>query len=299
MRMNDSDAPKIITAGTTTVVLKILRCAAAPLTMEDIRRELPGLFKVRAKELEHILDEQLRQNTIYRWRIGKSTRCFWTRAPHLFIRTKILEILSDRPRSRSELDEALQNELFGCSMYMIRKMRREILKRLFDEKTVFEYPPVGSAKASLLGATPPNPMVYLKKVEDVFRAMYRKLEKAGISYHEAFQCLHKLLATEKADADRLPKLSADVMDHIVAVEPRAGKMAPVSIPMLRSSMDLPKDVFDEVIWELFYQEKIYLHRHAHPSRLDESEREKLIKDDNGNYYVGIVLRKSYAQSVSK
>jgi hypothetical protein len=66
----------------------------------------------------------------------------------------------------------------------------------------------------------------------------------------------------------------------------------VSIRELRRSAGLVKSAFDKVILSLALQGKVALHHHDFPSSLSPQEREELVRDEQGTYYVGIVPKES-------
>ena len=51
---------------------------------------------------------------------------------------------------------------------------------------------------------------------------------------------------------------------------------------------LPEMFHANVALELAEQGKVWLHRHAYPA---QAKKEDVVKDDKGNYYMGIVLRR--------
>ncbi len=60
----------------------------------------------------------------------------------------------------------------------------------------------------------------------------------------------------------------------------------------RKMSNLPKDQFDQTAMDLSRQGKITLHHHDAPHSLSPEDRDALIKDKNGNHYIGVATRKS-------
>jgi hypothetical protein len=71
------------------------------------------------------------------------------------------------------------------------------------------------------------------------------------------------------------------------LQPLGQKRALVSIRELRRSVGLTKIVFDRVVLSLALQGKVALHHHDFPSSLSPDERDELVRDEQGTYYVGI------------
>ena len=51
-----------------------------------------------------------------------------------------------------------------------------------------------------------------------------------------------------------------------------------------------KTDFDQAILTLAQQDRFALHRHVHVGRLSPAERDSLVTDGRGNYFIGIALR---------
>ncbi len=98
---------------------------------------------------------------------------------------------------------------------------------------------------------------------------------------------------ESGKPDDLP-LSPHIFENIVKkifeVQPAAGQEAIVLITDLRAAVNLPKETFDMAVLVLADRDILILHRHVHVDRLSKSEREALVLDQWGNYYMGVVLR---------
>ena len=50
------------------------------------------------------------------------------------------------------------------------------------------------------------------------------------------------------------------------------------------------DTFDTAVLRLADQDRIVLHRDDHPAGLTEAERDELVRDENGTYYISIARR---------
>ena len=79
------------------------------------------------------------------------------------------------------------------------------------------------------------------------------------------------------------------MKALAELEPMKGLL--VTAPRLRRALpEFSKDEFDTALVHLQDQKRVILHRHSSPHSAPESERETLIRDAAGNYYVGACWR---------
>jgi hypothetical protein len=83
---------------------------------------------------------------------------------------------------------------------------------------------------------------------------------------------------------------ADVLRSVQALEAREGRGALIPIRKLRAAMKLDKARFDTAVLGLYADNAIILHHHDYVGNLTESERDELVLDRHGNYYVGVALR---------
>ena len=79
----------------------------------------------------------------------------------------------------------------------------------------------------------------------------------------------------------------DVMKRI---EPGAERGALVGARELRRAVRLPKPDFDHAVLELARQGQLSLHRHDYATSLTPQERDELVTDGDGTFYVGMALR---------
>ncbi len=95
---------------------------------------------------------------------------------------------------------------------------------------------------------------------------------------------------EVSGTRELPNFESEFVEKALIVQPEARRQALVSIRELRVEMGIKDRSFDSAILRLSAEQKIFLHKHIHPYRLTEKDKEELVTDGKGNYYVGVVLR---------
>ncbi|HQZ69058.1 MAG TPA: hypothetical protein PLY87_28420, partial [Planctomycetaceae bacterium] len=115
------------------------------------------------------------------------------------------------------------------------------------------------------------------------RAAVQMLESVGITFGASSSVTTDAAAVGREDAVDLLKLM-----HIV--DPSVDRGALVSARVLRTAAKIPKAEFDTLVLQLSRQGKIALHEHDFVGSLSSEERDELVTDGHGNYYVGMALR---------
>jgi len=298
---------------TLAVVKKIIERSDRPLNANEIHKGIPKLYQLKIEELAVLLKQTSVAGTFHRWpgRPGSRKERFWHQDETAYFRNRIYSALSGNDQTKSDLMASLAKEAVPCF-----KNRREthvntILKALVKEKTVFEIPPWGQQKKSRFAVHPPDLAIYLNKVRKEFDDTCKRLKKYGIGVDQLFSAFEGSLPLPVRaqsppqpavpETHRQPPPEPEITDAllnriiqtILHIEPGAARQAPVWIPDLRQAMDLPKTTFDRSILMLSQQGKVFLNRHAHPAQLDDTQREAMIPDGQGNYFVVIGLREGF------
>jgi glycosyltransferase A (GT-A) superfamily protein (DUF2064 family) len=102
------------------------------------------------------------------------------------------------------------------------------------------------------------------------------MEATGISFGSAAPC--------PVDG------SVDLIALMRLIEPGANRGALVGARDLRRAAKLEKQSFDRAVMELARQGRLSLHRHDYATSLSAAERDELVTDGAGTYYVGMALR---------
>ena len=75
------------------------------------------------------------------------------------------------------------------------------------------------------------------------------------------------------------------------IEPGADNGALVAARNLRRAAKLDKHEFDRAVLELARNGRLTLHRHDFATSLSATERDELVSDGEGTFYVGMALRR--------
>jgi len=258
-------------SGILLAAREALERAPAPLSLPQLYRQLTGPFKVPPKKKPEFKSQLENDATIFAWPKSR----FWLRDPRAVAADAAVEIASSAPLSEKDLLKALKPKSFGFS----GPPAKALIRALILERQLFEDPPWG--KNRKLTSTPPDPEPYRPALDAEIRPILEKYAALGIT--------PQALVTELCNtqlASPVPLLAA-----LERIEPRKGLV--VAISKLRHDPELqniPKADFDRAAMELFAQRHVYLHDHSAPHTLSAAERDELIDDGKGNYYVGIAWR---------
>jgi hypothetical protein len=273
------------------IILKILSRQDQPKTAKEIRKQLPGPFKIPEDRLVEMLTNLAAKGNLFEWPAkGKGPPRFWKEPPSPeFISQKIVQSLSEKPLTPLELKKVLVKELFGLPQKDIHPVIHSLLLR----GVIRQHPKMGSLKAKL-GQGPPDPKLYLQKVQKELEQVVKMLAPAGVSREAIHQAFFDLLGASAYQTFPLKELKTrdleeKILSKMVDVEPQAPYGALVSLRNVRRALDLEKGLFDRTIIDLAKEGRIVLHQHSFPQGLSEEERHALVDDQRGHWYVGAVI----------
>lgn len=279
-------------------IVTVLRSTAEPQMAKPLAKLLAPPFQIPAAELEPILEElaALGKLHIFPPKTAKGKRRYWDRDLIEFGRLTIRKILETK---RPQPEAALRKALKGCDDAQCTR----ILESALAAHELWRHPPVGKSKKELLGSRPPAPALYLRDVADQLTGTVRRLLEAHVPRDEIRRALVQLVEgagipfgpMTGAPAGRnagpaLPTAACDLFALMRRIEPGADRGALVSARDLRRAARLEKQEFDRAALELARQGRLSLHRHDYPAALSAADRDDLIADGQGTYYVGLALR---------
>lgn len=279
------------------LLLKLIRQADAPLTAKQCSAGLTGPFKATDKRLAPVLDELVADGSLRSFAplLGKAPR-YWDRSLNEYARKVMRDVLAERgPLKPADLKKQTLRFAKGLS----DADYQQELCRLIAERRVFEHPPASSrSKQSTYHCAPPVPAPYLKSIADELRRMVALLLESGVSRDDLEQAGLELLRQAGLSAetgrvssrDQRPMPVVDLIELMRFIEPGADRGALVTLPELRRAAGLNRNDFDESVLELARLGRVTLHRHDFPSNLAPAERDALVTDGHGNFYIGICLR---------
>lgn len=288
----DRDAAALIRLAAWEAV----RRSERPRTARELLRDLGISFKIKEPELSRALNEQVASGAIHAVApaTAKGKPRFWHRHALEFGKLEILNLLEAKG---AQTAAALKKTVKGFS----ESQFQEIIQSAIDSGVLWRHPPIGKSKHELLGKKPPSPEPYLRDVgtqltkviaqlqaaqvpdEELRRSVVQLLEAAGIAFAAGPE------AKRDGQSDCATK-SVDLIALMRRLEPGADRGALVGARDLRRAARLEKSLFDQAILELARQGRLSLHRHDYATSLSSTQRDDLVTDGAGTYYVGMAIR---------
>jgi hypothetical protein len=273
------------------MILKALSQQDQPRTAKDIRKQLPKSFKPPEDRLLELLTSLVEKKNLFEWpaKVKGAPRYWKEPLSSEFISGKIGQSLTEKPMTSLELKKVLTKKLFGIS----QKAIDPIIQSQILQGTIIQHPKMGGLKAKL-GQQPPDPKPYLQKVQKELDLVGKILAPARVSREEINEALFELLGASAHQSLPLEKpltvdLEEQILSKMVEVEPQAPYGALVSLRNVRRTLVLEKGLFDRTIIDLAKKGRIVLHQHSFPQGLSEEERNALVDDQRGHWYVGAVI----------
>ena len=275
----------------TTLPQLILELLAKSPVMASSK--IKTALKLPLELIQPALKELVDAGRAHVWQPGK-TPYFTLFEPRNTALEIILKALVQGPLTEKELVGWVRKRLPG---YQVRHLKEHVSY----SKEVQVHPRYGKVKTRY-SLTPPEPGPYLSKAVQDIIAVQRLLAPFHVSLEAIHDAMGRELGLEhetRAPSREQPQgetVSPEterlILEAITRLQPPGQTRALVSIRELRRSMNLPKKDFDRAVLSLASQGKVALHHHDFPTSLSEAEREALVQDKRGTYYVGIVPKET-------
>ncbi len=276
--------------------LSLLRTADEPLTAKEIAGKLTTPMKFSEKDLAPILEECTAAGLIHSIppKTAKSKARFWGQDLLEYGRRRVLETLKLKgPLAPAKLQTSLKD--------LDKGQLDRVLRSLEEGGAVFRHPPRKTGP-DLIGNRPPAPEDYLKDVRTQLTKVVKTLRGANVPFDALRRAVVQLAEAAGIPFGGAPTSPApakpanvDLVALMLRLEPGAGRGALVGARDLRRAAEMPKTQFDELVLQLARDGRLSLHRHDYPASLSAAERDELVADAHGQFYVGIALRQSPGQ----
>ncbi len=314
--MSDTTPPMIET-DLPSLIRETLEQAGGPQTLSYLAGKvskdalsLPRKARKADAEaaLDQKLDEMVRAGQLYRLQPTAKTSkpCFFPEPADFLARKAFRQVIETRgPISATEAKKA--PELKPVKKFLSSAQQDRILKDLVQDGAIYEWPKQGKKITKVrYSLQPADPREYLEPTLEKFRkdlkALAGKLEPSGIRLEDLL--LASRMALSSSDVPPLPPkppipipppedLSDLILELMQELEPAALNGAAVPIAGLRHEMEfqnLDKDAFDNEILRLAQREILDLHRYDHPASLSQIQRDDLVPDGQGGYFIAVARR---------
>jgi DNA-binding MarR family transcriptional regulator len=282
--------------------LDVLQKSDAPLLAKDVAAKITSAVKFTEIGLTPILEQLVDEGELHVFpgTSAKAKPRFWNRDLLYVARNTVLQFL-DAKGAQAEAN--LKKAAKGLTDEQFQTLFQELL----DTGAILRHPPLSSTKPGLFGTRPPVLGPYLKDVEKQLTKVVATLREAQIPDADLRQACLQLLesagivfgTTSKPDVaesvvqtqNTTHTTEIDLIDLMKQIEPGAERGALVAARELRRAAKLGKAQFDTAALDLAREGKLSLHRHDHVNSLTQEERDELVTDGTGTYYIGMVIRK--------
>jgi hypothetical protein len=293
--------PDLLSSEEAEVALRALQQSSQPMNLTNLWKAIPKSARPQKNQLAEILNELAISGQI-RAHLARST-VYWLPSLEEQASRQMLEAFGEKPLTQTELKNKFKSLLVGWPV----TKREEMLAQLVEEKRVYELPPV-TGRAKLFSTKSDDPG-YLRLVADhlqgELKKLSAKLEARGVTPEQIRAALRELLqqnfpefaptsnlAAPITKTRSLEEIGQLILERMQRIDPAAARGALVSLTELRRSLRAEisdKESFDQAVLRLVEQDRVALSRHVFASNLSQEERDMLVSDERGNYYVGIAL----------
>lgn len=277
---------------------RIFDTAEGPLSISQIRDQIPQAVRPSAGALEEVLGRQ----GITRYPGRSGTAAFLNRTPAELATAKLLARMQGGPRTRAEVVGAVAAlKALGT---LSRKEVETCFDRLLQSNEVRKLPAYVGARTPLFSVGPARPADYLE------HALSRIAGKLEVHPRDLLLAIPELAerwiedpqhqsppptAAESGDRSHEPvpasEIEARIVQAIAEINPRAAEGDLVAVSDLRHRFDwqLDKGTFDRTLVTLASQRRIALHPFDRAELVSPEEREQLVDDGQGRFFNAVSL----------
>jgi hypothetical protein len=274
------------------VVLRVLESEATPVPATVVKKRMPASYKGKPAETKALLDSLVDRGQVFMVGSGKTPK-YTRRAPREILALAILEVLAAGPLAKTELKRRVKKQRPGLDAEYDRTLVELVQARKVHPHHGWSKTGKRKAQATayaLEPEPPPDLRPFLSKTLKELRSLLSMLASYGvtptavISALSAELGLNALPAAEPSDED----LVRGALAELARREP-PGTLIPVRA--LRQHVSLEKARFDRAVLQLSENGIAVIHHHDYPQSLSDRERNELVIDERGTYYVGIAPRR--------
>jgi hypothetical protein len=273
-------------------ILDLLGRAPKPVSLAALLKETGG----NREAIEVTLRDMVNRGQASPWPTRSGATSYWTTPVEERAEQGILLALAGGPLSGPKLRDAARRHMLGCAKARAEGVINDVKRRLAATSRIFVHPRTGTVRSDRFGLQPADPRNYLDPVHKAIETLAAKLAKVGVPRKDLDRAIVEMLGgagPETATTESVEDLAARIFTAIPAIEPAAPTGAMASLAAVRGGLSpsVPREVFDRAVLLLRRQMRISLHEMYMPeSDLTDKERQELVRDEEGRYYVGVTLR---------
>jgi hypothetical protein len=278
------------------VIVEALRGAsAALLTDAALKKTLPAPYCRQSKtSIAAALTALAEAGRIHRVRAGQALLSA-AHEPRATLERAVDQVLAQQgPLTPEALKLAVKQAAPGHERLLPGWIREALQSRF-----LFEHAPRGREKRKRVGLEPDVRLQLTKTLKILGQEMTRA-RAIGVRSEQVLEVLAAELGVQVPDA--VPSESAPpssraaerdqslVLSALEALTLECAPGALLSVRDLRARAGLDKMRFDAAVVALAHSGHAMVHHHDYPFSLSEAERDALVRDEHGTYYVGIALQ---------
>ena len=284
-----------ISSDTRELLLIAIQRSEQPQTAKQLAAYLPRSCQAKEKQLTPVLDELVAGGTLHSFSLPRKQTGYWDRDIVEFGRMQIVRMLDEKgPLPKTEIKKAAK----GLS----DKHFQQALDGLIASNQLREHPLLPKARSPRFGRKPPPPEAYLEDVGKQLKKIVGQLKAAGVTADTLATATRSLLeqvglplAPNETSGDQDESGCSSTVDIIALmrnIEPKAEGGALVTFHKLRREACVDKRSFDHAVLDLACQRRLLLFPNNDVMSLTQADRDELVTDGNGTYYVGVALPRS-------
>ena len=269
------------------VVGELVRSSAVPVSVKDVKKLWKSSIRLSEAELLALLGELQAGGVRY-----------WGQDVLQFAGASVLGEL----RQRGALPTA---KLRAVVKWLDDVRFTELLDRLSAQRLIFRQPTTTAVKSAqpVWGISPPSPEPWLRPIREQLCQVVLQLRVAAVSATDLRRAVVEMLeaagivlgaagsgAGVGASVTAAAGATVDMVRLMRELDAGADRGALVTARVLRAAAGLPKPQFDELALQLSRAGRIVLHRHDFAGSFSVAERDELVTDGAGEYFVGMALR---------
>lgn len=288
-------------------LLGLVRKLEAPATVAAILKGQAKALGRPQAELAGLLQTLHASGAIHRYGTAKTPK-YYQEPPEAIVGRSIVAAASGvGPMSWAELKKrpVLKPDVKLVSASALNAIRDDLVRA----GRIHRWPKLGTKGVERFSTAPPDPSEYLGPLLDRFREQLKALaetfgsDRVTVDRLEraAGRVLLKLGETaqefEVSGGPATPPPIDDgqqILDAMRQADPATSTGAPIALDRLRPLMNGrlgSKSAFDEAVLDLARRGLVSLHRHDFPKGQTEAERDRMVPDGQGGFYVTISRRK--------
>ncbi len=262
-------------------MLRTLRRSSQPLTVAQLERDIPKSALKSKSDLPKLLNQMVSTGQIRSYKARSNV--YWLPSLEDQAYMRILKALSEAPLTQNDLKRKLRSQLAGWPQPKLDEM----LALLVNQKRVYKVSPL-TGKNELLSARPElTPRDYVRMA---LQMVVAKLKPQGVTAEQVFSTAQDLLQRELTTDKSSIDWDQTVVERMIHLKLAVANGAPISLTELRRSLPSEtsgKPSFDRVVLRMAEKGTIILHRHDYPDSLNRRERDAMVTDERGNYFIGV------------